>query len=34
MILIFVMDVEKDMLCAICNQGENDENILNQIGKY
>ena len=33
-VLIFVMDVEKDMLCVICNQGENDENILNQIGKY
>lgn len=34
MILIFVMDGETNIFCIICDQGENDGNILNQIGKY
>ena len=32
MVLIFVMDGETNIFCVICDQGENDANILNQIG--
>ena len=32
MVLIFVMDGETNIFCVICDQAENDENILNQIG--
>jgi len=28
------MDGETNIFCVICDQGENDGNILNQIGKY
>ena len=34
MVLISVMDGETNIFCVIYNQGENDGNILNQIGKY